>query len=135
MPYDGQDFKLPTFDPVLKPGLDGLAQLSEVLRHPELWSRHRWNFSIAFAEDQCGTAGCAFGVKRVLWPEPSDFDDTLGNSVAIFMARRFRIEWDEAAALFMNLGGFYGVREMRFVTAPMVADAIDALLAEKGHGG
>jgi hypothetical protein len=144
MPFDSVTFKLPavkptTFDPVLREGLAGLAQLSEALRHPEWWEArdHRWRFSHCLRQQPCGTTGCAIGVACVLWPAqtrswlPNPFgdEDVIGSALGL--------TFDEAHRLFLASQGPAVQRagSIDAVTPAHVADAIDALLAAKGWKG
>lgn len=68
MPFHGviTDFVAPD---LTKPSLEGLAYL---LEHPELWPTPkgkpwRWDFSKVSERNECGTAGCAYGIAKTIW--------------------------------------------------------------------
>jgi hypothetical protein len=129
MPFDSTTFTLPavkpaTFDPVLREGLAGLAQLSEALLRPEWWPTHSWRYSIVLDGDECGTAGCADGLRQVLWPE----------TAKMHTRDLFHLTEAEDRRIFLNCDLIYGCA-FRAVTPAMVANAIDALLAAKGWKG
>jgi len=142
MPFDSATFKLPavkpaTFDPVLREGLAGLAQLSEALRHPEWWEArgHEWYFPRILENRSCGTTGCAWGVAMTLWPKQVHRAD-MYFAVGPAAAGHFGIPESEGWRIFGTdyVRSVYGVTEYE-VTPAMVADAIDALLAAKGWKG
>jgi hypothetical protein len=109
-----------------KPSLEGL---SWILRH-QMPKGHRWDFTkIMYREDSegCGTAGCAFGIALMVWPELEEqywdqIAEALG-TVAYFTTRLF------SAEPFLTMRE-YGVPP-EAVTAAMVADKIDAHLRDK----
>ena len=105
----------PKIDPVLQPGLAGLAQLEHALRNPEVWpADFVWDFS-------CNAGGCAQGLRRALWPESSASET------------QFRITTPEANNLFgIELAAKLG-QQCNEISPLMVADAISALLKEKGY--
>jgi hypothetical protein len=135
MPLDDTNFILPavkpaTFDPVLREGLAGLAQLSEALRHPEWWAarNHKWAYRVSLETTGCGTAGCAIGVAKILWPAQA-------KSVSCLARHEFfAIDLPEDHNIFFAVGEETYL-PMAQVTPAMVADAIDALLAAKGWKG
>ena len=126
MPYDGTAFQTePKIEPTLKYGLEGLAQIESLLRHPAAWPRWKWDFTEITNNDfelQCGTAGCAIGLMFAVWGENirTPFDDRRG----------FGLEHGEDTELFAC--GSYDVPDEQ-VTPTMVADRIAALLKEKGY--
>lgn len=71
MPFDPVGY-VQTKPDLSKPSLEGLAWL---LRHPEEWSSHIWDYRSTDAKywraneyaDHCGTAGCAIGLAREVW--------------------------------------------------------------------
>ena len=113
MPLDGKHFE--KIDPVLQPGLAGLAQLEHALRNPQLWPvGFVWSFSEAHS--------CAWGLGRMLWGDefPWLFEmDRLGfvspEHRDVFSCRAYRPIPDH------------------LVTPVMVADRIASLLKEKGY--
>jgi hypothetical protein len=137
MPFDSVTFKLPavkpaTFDPVLREGLAGLAQLEEALLHSEWWSSHRWTFEVYFQSGRCGTAGCAIGVMCAVWPGQFPNPNT---SMLPTLARRLGLSIDEYCSVFLFSSWVRQGHNPFTVTPVMVANAIDALLAAKGWKG
>lgn len=153
-PFDQQNFEIdvpaktqewaPGQIPPFAKGLEGLRRLAYVLRHPHLWSPgFKWDFAnveqtvepsrfpkivqrLLGINSHCGTAGCAIGCGRALWPEFRDAT-TANNTDATHIARLFEIPYRNAKRIFLS-GDAYRVRELRNVTPDDVADAIDAYL-------
>lgn len=119
MPLDSTDFVVETKPDLSKPSLEGL---SYALRHlPETLGR--WKYIHTIIENDCGTAGCAWGMARRLWPKQT-------------RAKRKNVCSDDADHLFGSgaydrffTEGAYGILP-ELVTPQMVADRIDAYLAE-----
>ena len=68
MPFDDPN-AVPVV-PEFKTGKEGLKNLAYVLRHPELWPHHKWDYGTEFEPlyKSCKTVGCAIGVATVVWP-------------------------------------------------------------------
>lgn len=150
MPFDETRFAVLIEKPVVPPfarGHEGLRQLAFALRHPEIWRPgFRWNFSdveVPVARSRlpifvqrligshCGTAGCAIGLGRALWPEFSEATTT-DNRDATSTAQLFGITVREANDLFHSAVAYD--KKLKDVMPDDVADAIDRLLARKRGG-
>ncbi len=103
------------------PGRGGLRKLAWVLRHlHEILPNHTYDHSRIERDVRCGTAGCAYGVCRIIWPKQ-------------FKASGF----PQAKADRNFLKGAYDrffhetayEKPVSAVTESDVADAIDAYLA------
>lgn len=125
MPLDGRNWsrtETETKPDLSKPSLEGLSWL---LRR-EMPKNHTWNFAISFELTECGTAGCALGVARCIWGTPIFRNNDPW--------RIFGIPHDEYKKIFhAGASSWYGVPD-NCVTPTMVADRIDAYLAQR-HGG
>jgi hypothetical protein len=124
MPFDAT----PTIDNPLtfSPGKEGLRKLAYVLRHKELWLKHKWNFMTPFRETECGTVGCALGIARVMWPEKI----IANGRICEQLAAQFDMSPSAASDIFH--GGAFTHMEIHHITPVVVADAIDRYLAT-GH--
>src|SRR6267154_5623306 len=135
--------------PEFATGRKGLSNLAYVLRNPVLWKEDfRWDFrwvEHALTTKKttprkwfwqptvtdyiaCGTAGCAIGIGRALWPEMKQYTTKDPNLVEP-IARFFEMPWDDAARIFGGTHSRYPVSDIKLVTPGMVADEIDAYLA------
>jgi hypothetical protein len=106
MPFDG------TETPALR-----RARLIEVLRSP-MPNTWKWDFGVTEEEHECGTAGCALGLARQLWPEMNDFHAIRDREAAFF-----GITKDQAFSVFF--GPYRGC--FASVTPEMVADRLEAI--------
>jgi hypothetical protein len=119
-----------------------LATLSAALRHPETWPKgFYWNYN------ECHT--CAHGLALALWTGTMEdvddlnisnnayIDDAYLNAVASIMAKTFAMPYKDAERIFIESGGrkirkyLFLTRRDRDITPEMVADDIDAFLAER----
>lgn len=121
MPFDALTYA--SRPDLSKPSLEGLAW---ILRH-QMPEGHRWDFTKVIYRESCGTAGCALGVARIVWPELKEMYwiemlQALGTQ-AYFTAQLFSAGVDSAREN-------YGVLPDA-VTAAMVADKIDAHLRDR----
>lgn len=123
MPFDLS----PEFDPlVFTPGREGLRKLAWVLRHPETWPKHEWNFGTIYESTSCGTVGCAMGLAAAMWPEhigarpcTAILEDALG------------IPEPALEKLFVSAPTeYYGGKRFTEIEPKDVADAIDSYLAK-----
>lgn len=95
-----------------KPSLEGLSWL---LRQ-QMPDNFRWEFKHYCEPHECGTVGCALGLGKIFWNkhlEAEDFNMPLLTFNALFFSAYTYHTWDH-----------------RKVTPIMVADRIDAYLAE-----
>ena len=128
MPLDGTNFK-PKIKP-LETGLAGLKQLGDALRY-SVPAGFGWNFT-SLGHYDCGTAGCAMGFMRFMWPSqvthPGDlriFTDT-------------GVSENELGAIFgwTQTSKIYSHRASHaHVTPADVADAIDVYIKRKEAEG
>jgi|SRR5690348_9251832 len=121
MPLDGNPkvYEAETKPDLSKPSLEGL---SYALRHlPETVGR--WKYIHTTIENDCGTAGCAWGVARRLWPQETGVHKAISCDECA--------DWlfgDGSYDLFFAEGAYR--QPPAKVTSKMVADRIDAYLAE-----
>lgn len=121
MPLDSTDFVIETKPDLSKPSLEGLSWLLQHLS-TELPTHKYEHYHFATA-GKCGTAGCAYGICQIVWPDafPPDLDIMEG-------VRADRIFGRNA---YVTIFSTYAYRCSPWdVTPQMVADRIDAYLAE-----
>ena len=132
MPFDSRTADEVVTLPPFARGRQGLRNLAYVLRNPVLWPQgHEWDYSTVLSNAPCGTAGCAIGIARMVWP-------------GFPLPLEHQADWCPQAA------SFFGMKQRTFeeifisarkhdcddweeVTPVMVADAIDSYLAQ--HAG
>ena len=119
MPLDGT---LPIDLTVLHPGKKGLRQLSYVLRHPELWPRHQWDYANLLSSKECGTVGCAIGIAGIVWGERCIWKKD--------WEKHFRMPSERFFSIFLGLN--HHGRTARDITPQMVADKIDDYCDQPG---
>ena len=130
MPFVIAEFKIPAeakeapFDyRTFTPGRGGLRKLAWVLRHlPDVLPGYRYEHS--HYANECGTAGCAYGVCQVLWPQTFPRDQKFGGHKP---ARADAAFGEDAYDSFFSLRAFADTYP---VTPLDVADAIDSYLAQ-----
>ena len=131
MLFDIAEFQIPAevteADPfdyrTFTPGHDGLRKLAWVLRHlPDVLPGYRYEHS--HYANECGTAGCAYGVCQVLWPQTFPRDQRFGGDKP---ARADAAFGEDAYDSFFSLRAF----AYTYPVTPLdVADAIDSYLAQ-----
>lgn len=124
MPLDGSTYEVAPDLTTLQSGPEGLRQLAYVLRHREVWPPlHRWHYEHILYPTHCGTAGCAIGIAKLMWPGKFP-----GSQYYIDQAARlFKMERRNADIIFAG-AGLGKVEFMAQVTPAMVADEIDRYL-------
>lgn len=115
MPFDPIPYDAPVQDLSYATGDEGLLRLAALLEHEDLWRNHAmtWNFTELYTDSRgmCGTAGCAIGLARAMWPEfaaelPSSIDhmSILGHRDVLAIWNRvsevFRIAHKDSDAIF-----------------------------------
>jgi hypothetical protein len=92
-----------------------LERLSYVLRHKELWPEgFQWDFSVCVQ--------CAMGMARDLWWK----GETAGLTEISY---KFDLAYPDSKSMFLAPANKWYGKSMRAVTPNMVADRIDAYLA------
>lgn len=127
MPFDNKEFDSPL---IFTPGKEGLRKLAYLLRQ-QMPAKFEWKYGVVYAESECGTAGCAMGLARFVWPEaaaaiPLLFRGTATDAATV--ARLFDMPLEVAEDIF-----FFGYacksRRHSEIKPVAVADAIDKYLA------
>lgn len=105
-----------------------LEALAYVLRHQETWPpNHRFDFGFPLTRHECGTAGCAWGIAQLLWPETIGMHESMGTIGGTMEA--FGIESDAAFDIFVSGCGRDAFGDVAPVSATDVATRIDDYLA------
>ncbi len=117
MPFDPISFKEKF--PFI-PSKEGLRVLARALRAP-LPLGFTWDFGETFYWTECGSAGCAMGLAKILWPEQRL------RAYSRELSEKFQIPEDDATKLFVPLMGSDKLR-MNEVTPTVIADVIDRYL-------
>ena len=120
----------------LKTGDEGLRQMSARLRQP-MPEGYQWNFGdTGLSTDpkapshSCGSAGCAMGLFRLVWPKQVKGISTVAVSRAL--GRPCYGKSHQAICTILGIGSWKSVYpNIRFskITSSQVADAIDRYLA------
>lgn len=116
----------------LKTGLAGLQQVSAQLRN--LPPNHKWDFGRIGGprERDCGSAGCAIGLMRTLWPEQCSLSTSLFGwkcTDRIFELSGTEVLFGMAASDDGDPSRYFG-KEYNDVTPHDVANTIDAYITK-----